>query len=175
MARNPEVGSFVNSAVTHPVNLCVGIMTLSFFQISHLAFYYSCYNDKEGLLNPNSKNYTNSKCYKLQPNDWTWWSGHSPCDCLNPAVTILENFIKFPHRTIRNLLANGWTLTSSKRLVNKWLTGKVHRLESTVADPGFSRGGAPTPKLGLFCKFFAENCMKIQEFGPRGALDPPMQ
>ena len=41
-----------------------------------------------------------------------------------------------------------------------------------VADPGFSPGGAPTPKLGLFCKFFAENCMKMKEFGPRGEARP---
>ena len=37
-----------------------------------------------------------------------------------------------------------------------------------VADPGFSWGGTPTPKVGLFCKLFAENCMKMKEFGPRG-------
>ena len=49
-----------------------------------------------------------------------------------------------------------------------------------VADPGFSPGVAPTPKLGLFCKFFTENCMKMKEFGspgggvPRAPLDPPM-
>ena len=46
----------------------------------------------------------------------------------------------------------------------------------------FSEGGAPTLKLGLFCQFckFAENCMKMKEFRPRGAvpwgspLDPPI-
>ena len=45
----------------------------------------------------------------------------------------------------------------------------------------FPEGGAPIPKLGLFCKFFAENCMKMKEFGPRRGctsvtppLDPPM-
>ena len=44
----------------------------------------------------------------------------------------------------------------------------------------FPEGGAPIPKLGLFCKFFAENCMEMKEFGPRGEtrpcrpLDPPM-
>ena len=47
-----------------------------------------------------------------------------------------------------------------------------------VADPAFSRGGAPTLKLGLFCKFFAENCMKMKEFGPGDVpdanLEPPM-
>ena len=37
---------------------------------------------------------------------------------------------------------------------------------------GFSRGGAPTPKLGLFCKFFAENCMKMKEFRPPGGRVP---
>ena len=49
-----------------------------------------------------------------------------------------------------------------------------------VADPGFSRGGAAIAKLGLFCKFFAENCMTMKDFGPPGAgildapLDPPI-
>ena len=37
--------------------------------------------------------------------------------------------------------------------------------------------GAPTPKLVLFCFFFfAENCMKMKEFGPGGggsSLAPP--
>ena len=43
-----------------------------------------------------------------------------------------------------------------------------------MADPGFSWGwgGAPTPEVGLFFKLFAENCMKMKEFGP--PLDPPM-
>ena len=32
----------------------------------------------------------------------------------------------------------------------------------------FPEGGAPIPKLGLFCQLFAENCMKMKEFGPLG-------
>ena len=53
-----------------------------------------------------------------------------------------------------------------------------------VADPGFSPGGAPTPKNAIIFQFFAENCMKMKEFGPPGGggarvpgappLDPPM-
>ena len=39
----------------------------------------------------------------------------------------------------------------------------------------FPEGSVPTSKLGLFCKFFAENCMKMKEFGPQGAsLVPPL-
>ena len=39
----------------------------------------------------------------------------------------------------------------------------------SVADPGFSSGGgAPTPKGAIIFQFFAENCMKMKEFGPRG-------
>ena len=38
--------------------------------------------------------------------------------------------------------------------------------------------GAPTPNVGLFCKFLEENCMKMKEFGPGGVpgtpLDPAM-
>ena len=52
-----------------------------------------------------------------------------------------------------------------------------------MADPGFSPGGAPTPKIAIIFHIFAENCMKMKEFGPpgRGArpwrppLDPPME
>ena len=49
----------------------------------------------------------------------------------------------------------------------------------------FPQGGAPTPKSAIIFQFFAENCMKMKEFGPRGGgggarpwrppLDPPMQ
>ena len=42
----------------------------------------------------------------------------------------------------------------------------------TVADPGFSPGGAPTPKIAIIFHIFAENCMKMKEFGPRGGHVP---
>ena len=46
----------------------------------------------------------------------------------------------------------------------------------------FPQGGAPTPKSAIIFQFFAENCMKMKEFGPPGGgarpwrppLDPPM-
>ena len=38
----------------------------------------------------------------------------------------------------------------------------------SVADPGFSPGGAPTPKIAIIFQNFAKNCMKMKEFGPRG-------
>ena len=51
----------------------------------------------------------------------------------------------------------------------------------SVADPGFSPRGAPTPKIAIIFQIFTENCMKIKEFGPPGGraslappLDPPM-
>ena len=47
---------------------------------------------------------------------------------------------------------------------------------SAVADLGFSPGGAPTPKSTIIFQFFAENCMKMKEFGPpggRASLAPP--
>ena len=51
-----------------------------------------------------------------------------------------------------------------------------------MADPGFSPGGAPTPKIAIIFHIFTENCMKMKEFGPQGGgarpwrppLDPPM-
>ena len=45
----------------------------------------------------------------------------------------------------------------------------------------FPQGGAPTPKITIIFQNFAENCMKMKEFGPPGGgrpwrppLDPPM-
>ena len=37
----------------------------------------------------------------------------------------------------------------------------------------FLRGGALTPKMGLFFQLFAENCMKMKEFGPPGGARVP--
>ena len=43
-----------------------------------------------------------------------------------------------------------------------------------MADPGFSPGGgAPTPKSAIIFQFFAENCMKMKEFGPPGGARVP--
>ena len=41
-----------------------------------------------------------------------------------------------------------------------------------VADPEFSPGGAPTPKSAIIFQNFAENCIKMKEFGPPGGERP---
>ena len=41
-----------------------------------------------------------------------------------------------------------------------------------MADPGFSPGGVPTPKIAIIFQIFAENCMKMKEFGPLGGTHP---
>ena len=42
----------------------------------------------------------------------------------------------------------------------------------------FPQGGAQTPKIAIIFQMFAENCMKMKEFGPRGggraSLAPPL-
>ena len=61
------------------------------------------------------------------------------------------------------------------------------KIATSVADPGFPRGGGANPEGGganlIFGQKFPENCMKMKEFGPRGGkraslappppLDPP--
>ena len=41
----------------------------------------------------------------------------------------------------------------------------------------FPQDGAPIPKIAIIFQFFAENCMKMKEFGPQGegdaSLAPP--
>ena len=46
-------------------------------------------------------------------------------------------------------------------------------LGMAVADPGFSPGGAPTPKIAIIFHIFAENCVKMKEFGPPGGARVP--
>ena len=45
-----------------------------------------------------------------------------------------------------------------------------------MADAGFPRGEAPTPDSGAptyyFAKDFAENCVNVKEFIPRGGVHP---
>ena len=56
------------------------------------------------------------------------------------------------------------------------LHGSYHSNSVVYETSGGSRiflKGAPTSKMGLSFKLFAENCMKIKEFGP--PLDPPME
>ena len=48
----------------------------------------------------------------------------------------------------------------------------VRNRPKAVADPGFSPGGAPTPKIAIIFHIFAENCMKMKEFGPPGGGVP---
>ena len=53
----------------------------------------------------------------------------------------------------------------------------LNYLTLSVADPGFSPGGVPTPKIAIIFHIFAENCMKMKEFGPPGgrvSLVPPL-
>ena len=46
--------------------------------------------------------------------------------------------------------------------------------ERTVADPGYTRRGMPTPGSGakkpLIRQLFAENCIKLKEFKPKGGI-----
>ena len=54
-----------------------------------------------------------------------------------------------------------------------WGYGSHFGLNPAVADPGFSPGGgAPTPKIAIIFQIFAENCMKMKEFGPQGGARP---
>ena len=62
-----------------------------------------------------------------------------------------------------------------------WSRESRHRLTSGGSRIFPGGGGAPTPKIAIIFHIFAENCMKMKEFGPPGGacvpgapLDPPM-
>ena len=41
--------------------------------------------------------------------------------------------------------------------------GLIHIMQWWIQD--FPQGGAPTPKIAIIFQIFAENCMKMKEFG----------
>ena len=61
-----------------------------------------------------------------------------------------------------------------------WPNHPIHLGQWRIQD--FPQGGAPTPKIAIIFQIYAENCMKMKEFGPPGGrarpwrppLDPPM-
>ena len=55
---------------------------------------------------------------------------------------------------------------SEKRRVNT--KGRPADESNAVADPGFSQGGAPTPKSAIIFQIFAKNCMKWKNLDPQG-------
>ena len=76
------------------------------------------------------------------------------------------------------------TLKQLNALRCKFQTIYLLELLSQWRIQDFPQEGAPTRKNLLFSRFFAENCMKMKEFGPPGGgggarpwrppLDPPM-
>ena len=48
---------------------------------------------------------------------------------------------------------------------------KIQQYQWRIQD--FPQGGAPTPKSAIIFQFFAENCMKMKEFGPPGGAHVP--
>ena len=69
--------------------------------------------------------------------------------------------------------------TNSTKILTTLFANEI-TMTTPVADPGFSPGGAPTLNIAIIFQIFAENCMKMKEFGPPGRaslsppLDPPM-
>ena len=68
-------------------------------------------------------------------------------------------------------LLKGHCLKAIVSIISRYVDYGV-LLYRSVADPGFSRGGAPTPKIAIIFHIFAENCMKMKEFGPPGGGRP---
>ena len=72
----------------------------------------------------------------------------------------------------------------SQILTRKTKRGKLLREMLSIFIPhqwriqDFPQGGAPTPKIAIIFHIFAENCMKMKEFGPpgggRASLAPPL-
>ena len=77
------------------------------------------------------------------------------------------------------------TLASWRKGWGNSVSGRItgHRVWSSiksVVDPGFPRGGGARGHQHTILPNFPKNCMKLKEFGPRGAsftapLDPPLK
>ena len=64
---------------------------------------------------------------------------------------------------------------------HRYSVADLHRQWIPVADPGFSPGGAPTPKVGVLTNFFGRKLHENERiWTPRGGaslappLDPPL-
>ena len=51
------------------------------------------------------------------------------------------------------------------------MCSRTRRKQWRIQD--FPQGGAPTPKSAIIFQIFAENCMKMKEFGPPGGARVP--
>ena len=63
------------------------------------------------------------------------------------------------------------------RARSNWRVGELHIRDIMNNYSGGSRifpqGGAPTPKIAIIFQIFAEDCMKMKEFGPPGGARVP--
>ena len=50
---------------------------------------------------------------------------------------------------------------------------QAHAGQWRIQDFPQGGGGAPTPKIAIIFHIFAENCMKMKEFGPLGGVCIP--
>ena len=80
--------------------------------------------------------------------------------------------------TLKNIYSSRYldTLESSMELNN---IGKILvYIHSQWRIQDFPQGGVPTPNIAIIFRIFAENCMKMKEFGPQGgcaSLVPPLR
>ena len=93
---------------------------------------------------------------------------------------LLSNKVWFDIPTVGTLTSHFLVAQSYLQLTEGILVSFFnHWLPLAVADPGFSPGGAPTPKVAIIFQIFAKNCMKMKEFGPpgggRASLAPPLR
>ena len=58
-------------------------------------------------------------------------------------------------------------------VVSVWLVSLLHVYKQWRIQDFPQGGGAPTPKIAIIFHIFAENCMKMKEFGPPGGARVP--
>ena len=85
-----------------------------------------------------------------------------------------ESYFKSVFRVRTFFVSNKFPNSSSTFVIFAWLFPQAEKYKLnvfTVADPRFACGGTSSPDGCtniLFCKTFAENCLKMKDFGPRG-------
>ena len=92
-----------------------------------------------------------------------------------PSGTPTYNFAKFPKKLheIDNILGLDWEVAGAGGTPFRSATDYYIVINWQWRIQDFPQGGAPTPKNAIIFQFFAENCMKMKEFGPPGGARVP--
>ena len=97
------------------------------------------------------------------------WDTRAPPWAGTPPDPLAKYMLGYP--PAQCMLGYTWLLLRIVRILLECILVYIDCNQWRIQD--FPQGGAPTPKSAIIFQFFAENCMKMKEFGPPGGARVP--